>query len=73
MSIFPLVVLILLSALSRRAAILYPHGSGWFETPKAIPGHTALDMILHYARIAGVDRTSAHAIADPARQLKTRV
>lgn len=55
------------------AAIQYLRGGGRIETLKALLGHTTLDMTLHYARIAGVDLTSAHAVADPARSLKTRV
>ena len=73
MRIFPLVVLMLLSALSRRAAIACPHGSGWFGTTEAIPGHSTPDMTPHDARIAGVARTDAHAVADPARRPKTCV
>lgn len=55
------------------AAITYLRSGGRIETLKAMLGHTTLDMTLHYARIAGVDLTEAHATADPARSLKVRV
>ncbi len=57
----------------RSAAIQYLRGGGRIATPEAIPGHATLDMTPHHARIAGVDRTDAHAVADPARRPKTRV
>ncbi len=55
------------------AAVEYLRGGGRVETLRAMLGHTKIDMTLHYARIAGVDLTEAHATADPARRLKTRV
>jgi site-specific recombinase XerD len=55
------------------AAIQYLRSGGKVEALKAMLGHTTLDMTLHYARIAGVDLIDAHATADPARSLKTRV
>lgn len=54
-------------------AIQYLRSGGKAEALKAMLGHTTLDMTLHYARIAGVDLASAHATADPAKSLKTRV
>ncbi len=35
-------------------------GGGRVETRKAMLGHTTLDMTLRYARIAGVDLTTAY-------------
>lgn len=55
------------------AAIQYLRGGGRLETLKAMLGHTTLNMTLHYARLAGVDLTTAHETADPARSLKVRV
>ncbi len=52
------------------AAVQYLRGGGWIETLKAMLGHSTLDMILHYARIAGVDLATAHVTANPARSLK---
>ena len=55
------------------AAIQYLRGGGRVEMLKTMLGHSTLDMTLHYARIAGVDLTTAHETCDPARSLKTRV
>ncbi len=55
------------------AAIQYLRSGGRVETLKAMLGHTTLDMTLHYARIVGLDLSTAHETCDPARSLKTRV
>ncbi len=55
------------------AAITYLRSGGRVEHLKAMLGHSRLDQTLHYARIAGVDLTTAHETADPTRSLKTRV
>jgi site-specific recombinase XerD len=55
------------------AAITYLRQGGRIETLKAMLGHSTIDMTLHYARIAGVDLTTAHETADPTRSLRTRV
>lgn len=55
------------------AAIQYLRNGGKVEALKAMLGHSTLDMTLHYARLAGVDLTTAHETADPARSLKVRV
>jgi len=55
------------------AAIQYLRSGGRVEVLRSMLGHTTLDMTLHYARIAGLDLAEAHATADPARSLKTRV
>lgn len=55
------------------AAVAYLRGGGRVETLKLLLGHATLDQSLHYGRLAGVDLAAAHAIADPARSLKTRV
>lgn len=55
------------------AAVEYLRGGGRVETLRVMLGHTKLDMTLHYARIAGVDLTTAHETADPARRIRTRV
>ncbi len=54
-------------------ATQYLRNGGKVEALKAMLGHTTLDMTLCYARIAGVDLTTAHETADPTRSLKTRV
>lgn len=53
-------------------AVQYLRNGGKLETLKAIMGHTSYEMTLHYARIAGVDVASAHALVDPARSLKSK-
>ncbi len=55
------------------AAIQYLRSGGRVEVLRSMLGHTTLDMTLHYARIVGLDLAEAHATADPARSLKTRV
>lgn len=55
------------------SAVQYLRSGGRVETLKAMLGHTTLDMTLHYARIAGIDLTTAHEACDPARSLKVRV
>lgn len=54
-------------------AVTYLRNQGRIEVLRAMLGHSSLRMTLHYARIAGVDLAEAHATADPARSLKTRV
>ncbi len=55
------------------SAVQYLRAGGKVEALKAMLGHTTLQMTLHYARIAGVDLSAAHELADPTRSLKTRV
>jgi site-specific recombinase XerD len=55
------------------AAIAYLRNGGRVETLKTLLGHSKLDQSMHYARIAGVDLTTAHETADPTRSLRTRV
>ncbi len=55
------------------AAIQYLRNGGRVEVLRTMLGHTSLRMTLHYARIAGVDLTTAHETCDPTRSLKVRV
>ncbi len=55
------------------AAIAYLRNGGRVEVLREMLGHTNLTQTLHYARLAGVDLTTAHETADPTRSLKTRV
>jgi integrase/recombinase XerD len=53
-------------------AVQYLRNGGKLETLKAIMGHTTFEVTLHYARLAGVDISTAHDTADPARSLKSK-
>ena len=53
-------------------AIEYLRNGGKLEALKNIMGHSDFEITLHYARIAGIDLTTAHEIADPAKKLKSR-
>lgn len=55
------------------AAIQYLRSGGRVEVLRTMLGHTTLDMTLHYARIAGVDLTTAHETCDPVRSLRVRL
>jgi site-specific recombinase XerD len=53
-------------------AVAYLRNGGRLETLRAIMGHSAYELTLHYARLAGVDLAAAHDTADPTRSLKAR-
>jgi site-specific recombinase XerD len=55
------------------AAIQYLRSGGRVEELRTLLGHSSVEMSFHYARIAGVDLTMAHATADPARSLRIRI
>lgn len=55
------------------AAVQYLRSGGRVEVLRTMLGHTTLDMTLHYARIAGVDLTTAHETCDPVRSLRIRL
>ncbi len=49
------------------AAIQYLRQGGRVEHLQKVLGHTTPTMTLHYARLAGVDLTTAHETADPTK------
>lgn len=54
------------------ASIQYLRMGGRVENLRTMLGHSKLEMTLHYARIAGVDLTTAHQTTDPTKSLKTK-
>lgn len=53
-------------------AIAYLRAGGKLETLRAIMGHSDFEITLHYARIAGVDISTAHTLVDPTLGLKSK-